>query len=189
MEGWVRVTRLGQELSTEHGVSSPKTVLKKHEGVTGSTFSSQLKNLFGKENLEFRGKHGSTEVILRSITVTSSLALGKSSPTPSNRSSSEMNPMNALEQIFEILEVPELHRHLGIQHRGLFKRIIRRLLFKKGFNASMNYALLGQRFKQSTGRSIKQTFESSTDLLTTISATYPNMKGTIQDNTFTLRIF
>ena len=181
MKAWVRVTRLGQELSTDYGVTSPKTVLKEHEGITGSTFSSQLRNLFGKENLEFRGKHGSTEVILKSNPSRSS------SRRKQKESESELTPTLALEKILTILEVPESYRRAGLKPPSLFRRIIRRILLRKGLDTSINYALLGQRFKEATGYSIKQVFESSEDLLSTFSTNHPNMKATIDGNTFTLR--
>jgi len=186
MNNWVRVTRLGQELSTEHGVASPKTVLKEHEGATGSSFSSQLRNLFGKENLEFRGKHGSTEVILKSGASVSS-STSSSSSRKQKRSGSELTPALALEQLLTILEVPEPYWRTGLKRTSFLRRFIRRILRKKRFKTSINYALLGQRFKEATGFSIKQIFESSEDLLVTLSANYPNMKGTIDGNTFILQ--
>ena len=181
MKEWVRVTRLGQELSTNHGVSSPKAVLKEHEGITGSTFSSQLRNLFGKENLEFRGKHGSTEVILKSS------VSRITSHHKQKKSESELTPTLALEKILTILEVPESYRRAGLKRPGLLRRIIRRILLRKGFATSINYALLGQRFKEATGSSIKQVFESSEDFLFTLSQNHPNMNASIVGNNFVLR--
>jgi len=175
MGGWIRLSGLGHQLSSEAGGKKPKMILKEL-GSNGKTFEELLKNHFGHENLEFRGESNTMEV---------RLVKGANIPIPSpvKKVDSPQVDQEAVKQILQILGLPADWKPPNLM--TFFKRLIGKN--PPAFESSMNYARVGEEFLRLTGDRLSVKFPDRKELLNNINESRNGLSATFANNTLTIK--
>jgi hypothetical protein len=166
---------LGHQLSSEAGGKKPKMILK-GLGAKGKTFEELLKNLFGQENLQFRGESNTMEV---------RLVKGASVPTPSPRKRVVQAQVDkkAVKQILGIMGLPTDWKRPSIL--TFFKRLLGKA--PPAFESTMNYARVGEEFLRLTDSRLSEAFPDRKILINSINESRYGLSAKYANNSLTIK--
>jgi len=175
MGEWIRLSGLGHQLSSEAGGKKPKMVLK-GLGAKGKTFEELLKNLFGQENLQFRGESNTMEV---------RLVKGAIVPTPSPRKSVVQAQVDqkVVKQILDIMGLPSDWKPPSIL--TFFKRFFGKA--PAAFESTMNYARVGEEFLRLSGTRLSEAFPDRKVLINSINESRYGLNAKYADNSLIIK--
>ncbi len=175
MSEWIRLSGLGHQLSSEAGGKKPKMILK-GLGAKGKTFEELLKNLFGQENLQFRGESNTMEV---------RLVKGASVPTPSPRKRVVQAQVDkkAVKQILGIMGLPTDWKRPSIL--TFFKRLLGKA--PPAFESTMNYARVGEEFLRLTDSRLSEAFPDRKILINSINESRYGLSAKYANNSLIIK--